>query len=1333
MERIKLNIQRFAGDDAEIEVKFKAVAEQLLTTMQNLQKSITHTQKETKGLASAAKTVKAAFDSIDLSKMTNSIARLGKSLYSNFITKAIDTSEELNLFNVVFDNMQENGKTTFSELGKQATKFQNQLNEAFGTNMKETMRYQGLFQAMGESAGIKEELAGIMSENMLKLTYDLASLYNMQDEKKVAEALRAGVYAGQTKPLRNYGIDVTQNSYKSILADLGIEKSVSELTQGEKEILRYITTLDQAKKSMVDFANTIESPANQLKILKQQFYEMQSAIGALFIGAFAKILPYVNGIIMAIKAVAQAIAGFFGIQLEDYNKHIGSYSADLNEYGDGLDDIASSANGASNAIKALKRQTLGFDQINNLTSPTPTSGSGGGGGGGVVGGIDQRLLDAIKGYDNGMYDVRMKALDIRDAIMDWLGFTMEIDEETGKVSWKLKDSNSTTAKIIQSLKDIVTYGKQAIKNVFRIIKDDFDTGAFGKIIVTAFRTVANLLKTIAQNEVAAQIVTKLVEGFLLFKVVGTVLNPVIGKLQSLGKVISTITGSGLAAGKLGGIGGVTEVLKNNFSVPNVKTVLQGLADIAIVIGGLTTIIASIGLLTKIPGFNEVISSGINSVKAVFKGLWEIILPLGVLTAGMMALGLAGGYGVAAVALGLADIAIVIVGTEAVILAVGAIEKAGGSFISSGIDTMKKVILGIYDILIPIGLLTAGLMVAGLAGGYGAAAIAIGIADLAIVILGTSAVIAAAGALTKIDGFSWLIGEGITLLKKLFKGVGEIAGSLVAGFIGVSLSGMADAGKQLAEFMTNAKPFFDGASQINEAVTAGVANIAAAMLIFTSAEIIDSLTSWFTGGVSLEKFGRELVAFAPYFKEYADIVSGIDPAVVTGSSIAAQSIMEFAKEVPNEGGVAAWFAGENNLATFSTYLPEFGRNLKAFADEVAGLDGEVVKNAANAAGAVVEMSKKVPNEGGMAAWFAGDNKLDKYSSYLPKFGKNLKKFAEEVSGLDPNVITNAANAAKALVEVTKQIPNEGGVASWFAGENKIDTFSSYLPKFGKNMAEYSKNVSGLDPKVITNSTNAAKSIAKLAENLPNSGGVASWFAGDNKLSDFGADLAKFGTSFKKYSDTIKDIATDKINSVTSSIKELVTEFKRVKDNKLSSTIEDFGKALKNSAGNISTFFRETFTSNQAWNIGYSFGANIGSGIKSGIKDYIGTTLKISDSSTGSTVKTFKIKANALGGIFANGQWQPIQGYANGGVPTGGQLFMAREAGPELVGRIGRHTAVMNNNQIVDSVKAGVYEAVSAAMGNANMGGIEIVAHTDEGVVIDRINRITRQTGECPIDI
>ena len=282
-----------------------------------------------------------------------------------------------------------------------------------------------------------------------------------------------------------------------------------------------------------------------------------------------------------------------------------------------------------------------------------------------------------------------------------------------------------------------------------------------------------------------------------------------------------------------------------------------------------------------------------------------------------------------------------------------------------------------------------------------------------------------------------------------------------------------------------------------------------------------------------------------------------------------------------------------------------------------------------------------------------------------------------------------------------------------------------------MKKYSDNIKGIDAGVIKNSANAAKAIAEMAKNLPNQGGIVSWFTGDNKLSDFGADLAKFGKSFKTYYGYIKEITMSKIESATTAIKNIVTELKKIKDNKLTTTLNEFANGLNSAGGKIKSFFNNSFSNTQGFNIGYSFGANIASGIRNGIRDYLGSTIKIKDN--GSTVKSFRIQANADGGVFANGAWQPIQAYANGGVPTGGQLFMAREAGPELVGRIGRHTAVMNNNQIVDSVKAGVYEAVSAAMSNGGMGSVQIDLHTDDGVVVDRINKITRQTGVCPIDI
>lgn len=368
----------------------------------------------------------------------------------SFFDDATNRAEELNLFNVIFKNIEKNGKKTFSKLGKEATQFQYKLNEKFGTNLTETMRYQGLFQAMATNQGIAEKYAAIMSENMTKLTYDLASLYN-RSEKTTAEALRGGVYAGQTKPLRSFGIDVTQTSMNPILVELGItDRTINQMSQAEKQILRYIATMKQARAAMGDFAETIESPANQLKILKQQIVETRVAWGNLFMGMYANILPYVNAILMVLKEVAKSIANIFGIQARDYNTGLAS----TEEIYDG---ISEGAGNASKATKELKRQILGFDQINNLTTPSNT-GSGTGSGSGI-GGIDQRLLDAIKGYDNLMDKVTMKATQIRDRWMEILGFKKKINPLTGEIYFEYQGLETTVRNLVKAFGNLSAKGK----------------------------------------------------------------------------------------------------------------------------------------------------------------------------------------------------------------------------------------------------------------------------------------------------------------------------------------------------------------------------------------------------------------------------------------------------------------------------------------------------------------------------------------------------------------------------------------------------------------------------------------------------------------------------------------------------------------------------------------------------------------------------------------------------------------------------------------------------------------------------------------------------------
>lgn len=487
-------------NEQTLEMQIKAKSQEALSTVDKLISKLTGLEKAVTSIDDTLKngTVKTTVSDINnlksaTDKATSSTNKLGNALKNVFtfagakrltmsalgwMNEAIDFTEQLNLFNVVFDNAEKNGKKMFSELGKSATQFQYKLNEAFGTNKTQTLYMQGIFQSMGETVGISDKYSAIMSETMTKLTYDLASLYN-KSEKTTAEAIRAGVYAGQTKPLRSYGIDVTQMSMQPILDSLGIDEQVKNMSQAEKEILRYLATLKQSKIAMGDLANTIESPSNQLKVFRQQLVETKVAMSSLFIGTLSNALPYANAFLMVIKEISKAIATMFGIELKDYNSGIASQE-------DIYDGIADSADDASKAVKELKRQTLGFDEIHNINENNDS-----GSGTSVSGGIDQRLLDAITGYDNGMNKVRMKATEIRDRIMEWLGFTKEIDPLTGEVSFKLKEGWSRLKAIGGIVATLV--GFKIVKSLGNLITG---TGKLSKILGTGglFKNLKNLVE-----------------------------------------------------------------------------------------------------------------------------------------------------------------------------------------------------------------------------------------------------------------------------------------------------------------------------------------------------------------------------------------------------------------------------------------------------------------------------------------------------------------------------------------------------------------------------------------------------------------------------------------------------------------------------------------------------------------------------------------------------------------------------------------------------------------------------------------------------------------------
>lgn len=472
-----------------------------------------------------------------------------------------------------------------------------------------------------------------------------------------------------------------------------------------------------------------------------------------------------------------------------------------------------------------------------------------------------------------------------------------------------------------------------------------------------------------------------------------------------------------------------------------------------------------------------------------------------------------------------------------------------SLIQAAVDVLMAFFSGIVDALKGIdtetllqGIVGIGLLAAIMAALSAVAALVpgamLGVLGMGAVIAELALVLAAVGALAQIPGLNWLINEGGNLLQGIGMAIGKFVGGIVGGFMSGVSSQFPQIGSDLSGFMTNVQPFLDGAASIDPAMLDGVKALAETILILTAANILDGLTSWFTGGSSLSGFAEEMVPFGKAMKQFSDEISGIDGEAVSNAAIAGKTLAEMADTLPNTGGVVGFFAGENDMNAFGEQLIPFGRAMRNFANEVAGIDASVITEAATAGKALAEMASTVPNSGGVVGFFAGENDMDDFGEQLVPFGRAMKNFSDAVSGLKADVIQNSVTAGQALLELANTVPNTGGVVSWFTGDNDLETFGEQLVPFGTAMKNYSLAVTGLDASVVTNSANAAKALVELSNNLPNSGGIVSWFTGDNDIASFGEQLVSFGQSFAAYYNSVSGVDVAKLSGVVVEFRNLV---------------------------------------------------------------------------------------------------------------------------------------------------------------------------------------------------
>lgn len=310
----------------------------------------------------------------------------------NAVAKFNDFYEATDLFHNAMGNLSGEADTLISK-----------MQGLLGVDPTKAMTYMATIQSLGTSFGLTSDKAYILSKNLTQLAYDEGSYWN----KDVAETFTAmsSAISGEIEPIRRLGVDLSQARLQQELLALGFNKQVSSLSQADKAVLRYIAIMKQTANVQGNLAQTIQSPANQIKILKAQLDMLAKSVGSLLYPAMKSILPPLIAAVQLIREFVQWVAKLMGVKVvfTDFTKSAGSVGG----IGDAMDDTTDST---KKAAKALKDYTMGFDELNIIDPTQGSSGSGGGASAGnILGDVDLSGYDMFKNYvGNSVDEIKAK-------------------------------------------------------------------------------------------------------------------------------------------------------------------------------------------------------------------------------------------------------------------------------------------------------------------------------------------------------------------------------------------------------------------------------------------------------------------------------------------------------------------------------------------------------------------------------------------------------------------------------------------------------------------------------------------------------------------------------------------------------------------------------------------------------------------------------------------------------------------------------------------------------------------------------------------------------------
>lgn len=478
------------------------------------------------------------------------LAKRALDVLTSPVESAMNYVETLNYFNSAFKQVAENVDTdewkksgiksaeayanSFQERAKQLsqklTGFEvsdtgelTRTNTAsLGLDPEKTMQYQATFAQMASSMGDTSETALKLSNALTMIGADLASVRNM-DFEDVWQDMASGL-TGMSRAMDKYGINIRNANMQQELYNLGINTSISNLSQADKTILRTIILLNSSKYAWADLSNTINQPANQIRMLQANFASLGRTIGSLFIPILQTVLPYINAIVIALQRMFAYIAKLLGIKLSNFVSSTGGISVNTGDIADNMDNASGAIDNANTSAKKLEKtlSVLSFDELNQLndnsdSGSTSNPSSGSGGGASHLPALDAALDDALSAYqkawDEAFKKMSNRANEMADAIVnafkrkDWKGLGKIMADGINWGMQKLYDFINWN-----NVGPYITKFTSAFTQTFNSLVDNINWDLMGRTVGAGINTIVNTANQLLEGTNFKNLGKKFAEG-----------------------------------------------------------------------------------------------------------------------------------------------------------------------------------------------------------------------------------------------------------------------------------------------------------------------------------------------------------------------------------------------------------------------------------------------------------------------------------------------------------------------------------------------------------------------------------------------------------------------------------------------------------------------------------------------------------------------------------------------------------------------------------------------------------------------------------------------------